>query len=71
VLRVGRESRRSGVPFREAVRRRPEVRAQLQPAQLSAALDYRRSLGLAGRFVDLVLADWRRQPVNRSRRPRR
>jgi len=71
VLRVGRESRRSGVPFREAVRRHPEVRAQLQPAQLSAALDYRRSLGQAGRFVDLVLADWRRQPVNRSRRPRR
>ena len=60
VLRLHRESLKSGVPFREAVRRHPEVRAQLRPRQLEAALDYRGSLGLAGATVDRVLRDWRR-----------
>ena len=60
VLRLHRESLKSGVPFREAVRRDPEVRAQLRPRQLEAALDYEGSLGLAGATVDRVLRDWRR-----------
>jgi len=60
VRRLHRESLRRGVPFREAVRRDPEVTARLTRGQLDAALDYRRSLGLAGFFVDRVLADWRR-----------
>jgi 3-carboxy-cis,cis-muconate cycloisomerase len=66
VLRLHRASLESGVPFREAVRGDPEVRARLRPRQLDAALDYRRSLGLAGRFVDQVLRDWAR--AGRTRR---
>jgi len=61
VLRLHRDSLKSGVPFREAVRAHPEVRAQLGPRRLEQALDYRSSLGLAGPTVDRVLADWRRQ----------
>jgi hypothetical protein len=68
VLRLHRESLKGGVPFREAVRRHPEVRARLTPRQLEAALDYRGSLGLAGPFVDRVLADWRRRRKDQSRR---
>jgi adenylosuccinate lyase len=68
VLRLHRESLKSGVPFREAVRRHPEVRARLTPRRLDAALDYRRSLGLAGAFVDRVLADWRRTRAANARR---
>ena len=68
VLRLHRESLKSGVPFREAVRRHPEVRAHLTPRQLEAALDYRGSLGLAGPLVDRVLADWRRQRAKGTRR---
>ena len=68
VLRLHRESLKSGVPFREAVRRHAEVRARLEPRQLDAALDYRGSLGLAGPFVDRVLADWRRERAARTRR---
>jgi hypothetical protein len=34
----------------------PEVTRHLGPARLAAALDYRNSLGLAGHFVDRVLA---------------
>jgi 3-carboxy-cis,cis-muconate cycloisomerase len=69
VLRLHRESLKSGVPFREAVRRHPEVRARLTPRRLEAALDYRNSLGLAGPLVDRVLADWRRsKPFARPRR---
>ena len=73
VLRLHRESLKRGVPFREAVRRHPEVRAHLTPRQLEAALDYRGSLGLAGPLVDRVLADWRRQRAKSTRRrlPRR
>ena len=73
VLRLHRESLKSGVPFREAVRRHPEVRAQLTPRRLEAVLDYRRSLGLAGATVDKVLRDWRRTQgahARRSRSPR-
>jgi adenylosuccinate lyase len=62
VLRLHRESRKRGVPFRDAVRRHPAVRAQLSPRRVEDALDYRRSLGLAGGLVDRVLRDWRRRP---------
>ena len=68
VLRLHRESLKRGVPFREAVRVHPEVRAQLGPRRLEQALDYRGSLGLAGATVDRVLADWRRQRAKRARR---
>jgi adenylosuccinate lyase len=68
VLRLHRESLRSGVPFREAVRVHPEVRALLGPRRLEQSLDYRGSLGLAGATVDRVLADWRRQRAKRARR---
>jgi 3-carboxy-cis,cis-muconate cycloisomerase len=67
VLRLHRESLKSGVPFREAVRAHAEVRARLRPRQLDAALDYRGSLGLAGATVDRVLRDWRRQRAKRAR----
>lgn len=68
VLRLHRESLKSGVPFREAARRHPEIGATLTRRQLEAALDYRGSLGLAGLFVDRVLSDWRRTRAARSRR---
>ena len=69
VLRLHRESLESGVPFREAVRRNPEVRAQLTQRQLETALDYKSSLGLAGATVDRVLRDWRRTRAISGRRP--
>ena len=68
VLRLHRDSLKSGVPFREAVRVQPEVRAQLGPRRLEQALDYKGSLGLAGATVDRVLADWRRQRAKGARR---
>jgi hypothetical protein len=58
------------VPFREAVRRDPELRARLGPRRLEEALDYRRSLGLAGRHVDQVLREWSRASSPRARRTR-
>ena len=60
VLRLHRASLKSGVPFRDAVRVHPEVRARLDPRRLEQALDYKGSLGLAGATVDRVLRDWRR-----------
>lgn len=68
VLRLHRDSLKSGVPFREAVRSHPKVRAQLGPRRLERALAYEGSLGLAGATVDRVLADWRRQRAKRARR---
>jgi 3-carboxy-cis,cis-muconate cycloisomerase len=68
VLRLHRDSLKSGVPFREAVRAHPEVRTCLGPRRLEQALDYRGSLGLAGATVDRVLADWRRQRAKGARR---
>ena len=55
-LRISRDALRRGVAFRDAVAADGEVRGHLTPRQLSAALDYRRALGLAGHFVDRVLA---------------
>jgi adenylosuccinate lyase len=56
VLSVSRDALRRGIPFREAVAEHPEVRRLLSPRRLDAVLDYRRSLGLAGYFVDQILA---------------
>jgi adenylosuccinate lyase len=56
VLRISRQADARKVPFREAVAAHPEVRRLLSPRRLAAALDYRNSLGLAGHFVDEVLA---------------
>jgi adenylosuccinate lyase len=71
VLRIHRESLKRGEAFKDAVRRHPEVRAQLRPKALDDVLDYRGSLGLAGALVDRVLADWRRERAARAARPRR
>jgi adenylosuccinate lyase len=77
VLAISREALATGRPFREAVAAHPEVRRHLSPAGLAAALDYRRSLGLAPRFVDRVLAGYERTrvrsagPARRTRAPRR
>jgi adenylosuccinate lyase len=51
-----RESQRQGVPFQEAVRRSPEVRAHASARRIAQALDYRRSLGLCGVLVDACSA---------------
>jgi 3-carboxy-cis,cis-muconate cycloisomerase len=56
VLQISREALRAKKPFRSAVRAHPEVRRLLRPRQLEAVLEYRNSLGLAGFFVDEVLA---------------
>jgi len=56
VLGLCGEASRRGVTFREAVASHPEVRKHLSRRQIDAALDYRRSLGLAGHFVGRVLA---------------
>ena len=56
VLQISRQAAVQKVPFREAVAAHPEVRRLLSPRRLAAALDYRNSLGLAGDFVDEVLA---------------
>jgi adenylosuccinate lyase len=56
VFQISRQAGARKVPFREAVAAHPEVRRLLSPRRLAAALDYRNSLGLAGHFVDQVLA---------------
>jgi len=57
VLALSRDALARGVPFRDAVAAHPEVRRLLSPKRRAAVLDYRQSLGLAGHFVDRVLAD--------------
>jgi hypothetical protein len=56
VLGISRDALARGVSFRDAVAAHPEVRGRLSPKRIAAALDYRNSLGLAGLFVDRVLA---------------
>jgi adenylosuccinate lyase len=60
VRRLHRECLKRGVPFQDAVRRDPEIRARLSPRRIEAALDYRSSLGLSGPFVDRILTAWHR-----------
>jgi adenylosuccinate lyase len=56
VLQLAREALRAKRPFRSLVRSHPELRRHLKPREIEAALEYRNSLGLAGYFVDQVLA---------------
>jgi adenylosuccinate lyase len=56
VLRISRDVVARGGSFRDAVAAHPEVRRHLDRRKIAAALDYRSSLGLAGHFVDEVLA---------------
>jgi adenylosuccinate lyase len=62
VLRLSRQALAAGVPFRQAAAEDPELKRHVSPRRLAAALDYRGSLGLAGHFVDRVLAAHRRRP---------
>jgi adenylosuccinate lyase len=71
VLRIAREARARRVAFRTAVAADSEVRRRLSPRRLEAVLDYRRSLGLAGHFVDKVVAEHRAEKRKRSQRARR
>jgi adenylosuccinate lyase len=71
VLTISREALERGVPFREAAAVHPEVRRVLDPREIAAALDYKNSLGLAGYFVDRVLARYepaKGKPKKRKRR---
>jgi adenylosuccinate lyase len=68
VLAISREALQAGVAFREAVAAHPEVRRHLGAREIAAALDYKNSLGLAGYFVDRVLAFYER---TKTRPPRR
>jgi adenylosuccinate lyase len=68
VLEISRQARARNVPFRQAVSAHPEVRRLLSPRRLAATLDYRNSLGLAGRLVDRVLAAHRASRRARRRR---
>ncbi len=67
VLRISREALRGKVPFRQAVAEHPEVRKHLSPRRIASVLDYRNSLGLAGHFVDKVLAAHRAERRRRWR----
>jgi len=55
VMQIAREALRTKTQFRSAVRANADVRRQLRPRELEAALQYRSSLGLAGYFVDQAL----------------
>jgi len=70
-LRISREALQRGVAFREAVAAHPEVRRRLTARQIAAALDYRNSLGLAGYFVDRVLATFEKRKTDARRVVRR
>jgi 3-carboxy-cis,cis-muconate cycloisomerase len=68
-LAISRDALQRQVPFKEAVAAHPDVRRHLTARQIAAALDYRRALGLAGTFVDRVLAVYSKNSP--SRRPGR
>jgi 3-carboxy-cis,cis-muconate cycloisomerase len=67
VLQISRQARERRVSFRRAVALDPEVQRRLKPRQIEAALDYTRSLGQAGRFVDEVVAAHRAERRRRRR----
>jgi 3-carboxy-cis,cis-muconate cycloisomerase len=72
VLRISREALERQVPFREAVAVHPEVKRHLTAGQIASALEYENSLGLAGHFVDRVLAAFEKQKAaSTRRRPRK
>ena len=55
VLKIAREASPEKTPFDSAVRAHPDVRRNLRPREIEAALQYRNSLGLSAFFVDQVL----------------
>ncbi len=69
VLRLCRAAGRSGDTLREAAARDPLVRRVVGSRRLATVFDYRRSLGLAARFVDDVLVAFGRH--GRRSAPRR
>jgi adenylosuccinate lyase len=69
VLEISRDALARKVSFRKAVAAHPEVKRRLAPRRLAAALDYRRSLGLSGEFVDRVVAAHQAER-RRRRKPR-
>jgi len=56
VVGIARRAVVEKIAFTDAVLSDPEVRRRLAPRRLSAALDYRNSLGLATHFVDEVVS---------------
>jgi adenylosuccinate lyase len=70
LLEISRQAQARGVPFSEAVSADPAVRRLLPPRRLAAALDFRNSLGQAGRFVDAVLRAYARRPGRKGPRRR-
>jgi 3-carboxy-cis,cis-muconate cycloisomerase len=71
VLAISREALQRGVAFREAAAVHPDVRRHLAPREIAAALEYRNSLGLAGYFVDRVLAQYERTKSKPGARKRK
>jgi adenylosuccinate lyase len=71
VLRISREALERQVPFREAVAAHPEVKRHLTARQIASALEYENSLGLAGYFVDRVLAAFEKKKTGARREVRR
>jgi len=69
VLLIARDAHARKIPFRERAVADPEVRRWIPPRRLSALLAYRNSLGLAGDFVDAVVAAHR--SAQSRRHPRR
>jgi 3-carboxy-cis,cis-muconate cycloisomerase len=67
-LAISREALAKRVAFRDAVAGHPDVRRHLTRRRIAAALDYGNSLGLAGLFVDRVLAAYERRRRGRGRR---
>ena len=66
-LAISRDALARRVAFRDAVAAHPDVRRHLTARQIAAALDYGHSLGLAGLFVDRVLAAYERRRRGRVR----
>jgi adenylosuccinate lyase len=71
VLAISREALQRGVAFREAAAVHPDVRRHLAPREIASALEYGNSLGLAGYFVDRVLAVYERTKGKPSARKRK
>lgn len=74
VLAISRDCLQAGVAFRDAVAAHPEVKRHLTSRQIASALDYTKSLGLSGYFVDRVLTAYERAtkvPARTARRPLR
>jgi 3-carboxy-cis,cis-muconate cycloisomerase len=71
VLGLSRDALARGRPFREVVAADAQVRRHLTPRQVASVLEYRNYLGLAGHFVDQVLAAYKKMGARRKGRPRK